>query len=75
VPWVPEGSADEVIVRDTGATTIETETDVVCAGFAESTTAAVKVAVPTAVGVPEINPVAGARLRPPGRLPEATDQV
>jgi hypothetical protein len=72
---VPEGTVDVVMARDVGATTSERETDLVCDGFAESATAAVKVAVPIAVGVPEMTPVVGARLSPAGRLPEAMDQV
>ena len=33
------------------------------------------VPIPAAVGVPEMIPVPGARLNPPGRLPELTDQA
>jgi hypothetical protein len=40
-----------------------------------SLTWTVKVLVPVAVGVPEIVPVAGLRVRPAGRLPEVMDQV
>jgi len=63
------------MVRDAGATTIEVVTDFVCTGLAESATAAVKLDVPLAVGVPETIPVAADRVRPAGRLPEVTDQV
>ena len=58
-----------------GATTRESVTDLVCAGFAESETDAVKVAAPLTVGVPEINPVLEARPSPAGRSPETIDQV
>ena len=50
-------------------------TDLVWAGEPESATAAVKFAVPLAVGVPEIRPVDVFRLSPAGRLPEMKDQV
>ncbi len=51
------------------ATTMERATDLVCAGLPASVTVAVKLKVPVAVGVPEMTPVAGARLSPAGRLP------
>lgn len=57
------------------ATTIEREVDLVCAGLPASVTIAVKFAVPVAVGVPEIRPVAGVRVSPAGRLPAVTDQA
>ncbi len=55
--------------------TSERVTDLVCAGEPASAMAAVKVAVPLAVGVPEIRPVEVFRLSPAGRLPEMKDQV
>jgi len=55
--------------------TSERVTDLVWAGEPESATAAVKVAAPLAVGVPEIRPVEVFRLTPAGRLPETKDQV
>jgi hypothetical protein len=64
-----------VIARDNGAITIDRVIDLLCAGLDESTTATVKDAVPTAVGVPEIRPVDVFRLTPAGRLPEMKDQV
>lgn len=64
-----------MIARDTGATTSDRVTDLVWAGEPASATAAVKVAVPLAVGVPEIRPVEVFRLSPAGRLPEMKDQV
>lgn len=64
-----------VITSAGGAITSETDVDVVCVGLDESATAAVKLKVPLAVGVPEIRPVLVARLRPAGRLPEVIDQV
>jgi hypothetical protein len=75
VLWVPEGSAEEAIVRAEGVITSDRVTDLVWAGEAASATAAVKVAVPLAVGVPEIRPVDVFRLRPAGSLPEMKDQV
>jgi hypothetical protein len=77
VPTVPEGSvALSVSVGGAAAaTTSERATDLVCAGLPESVTVAVKLEVPLAVGVPEIRPVAGARLRPLGRVPVVIDQV
>ena len=70
--WV-EGCLDQLAAA--GATTIERLADFVCAGFPASVTVAVKLNVPVAVGVPEIRPVLEARLSPPGRLPDVTDQV
>lgn len=58
-----------------GAMTSESVTDLVWAGEPASVTAAVKVAVPLAVGVPEIRPVDVFMLSPAGRLPETKDQV
>jgi hypothetical protein len=72
---VPEETLDVVIARDTGAMTIDSVTDLVWAGLSESVTAAVKVAVPVVVGVPEIRPVDVFRLSPAGILPETYDQV
>jgi hypothetical protein len=42
---------------------------------AESVTVTVKLEVPAVVGVPEMTPVAGAKVRPVGRVPTVTDQV
>jgi hypothetical protein len=72
---VPEGRLEVVIARPVGETTIDNVTDFVCAGLSESATDAVKLAVPLAVGVPEIRPVDVFRLRPAGRLPETKDHV
>jgi hypothetical protein len=73
---VPAGSEAEIVNAGgaAAATTIERETDFVCAGLDESVTVVVKVAVPFAVGVPEIRPVDVFRLSPAGRLPEMKDQ-
>jgi hypothetical protein len=78
VPIVPEGKLDVETVNGVGAgaaMAIERLTDRVCAGLPPSRTDTVKLLVPVAVGVPEIRPVAGARLSPAGRLPALTDQV
>ena len=40
-----------------------------------SVTCTVKLAVPVAVGVPEMVPVLDARVNPAGKLPERIDQV
>ena len=55
--------------------TIESLTDRVCAGLPASLIVTVKLLVPVAVGVPEICPVAEARLSPAGKLPAVTDQT
>jgi hypothetical protein len=75
VLWVPGGSDEDAIVRAEGATTSDRVTDLVWAGELASATATVKLAVPLAVGVPEIRPVDVFRLRPAGRFPERKDQV
>lgn len=62
------------IASGEGLTTRETATDVVCAGFDESFTEAMKLKVPLAVAFPSIRPLVF-RVRPAGRLPEASDQV
>ena len=64
-----------MIARVAGAMASDTTTDLVCAGLPPSAIVAVKLAVPIAVGVPEIIPVAEARLSPAGRLPALIDQV
>lgn len=74
-PCVPEGTAVVVIARGTGAITSDSVTVLVCAGLDESAALKVKLVVLLAVGVPEMTPVALARLRPEGRVPEVTDQV
>jgi hypothetical protein len=55
-------------------TAIDSCTESVCAGDPLSFTATVNVAVPLAVGVPEITPALESA-NPAGRLPEAIDQV
>jgi hypothetical protein len=56
------------------ATAIERPTDLVNAGVLLSVTVAVKLAVPLAVGVPEIAP-ACVSVRPAGRVPDVIDHV
>jgi hypothetical protein len=75
VPCVPDGTLDVVTVKAVGATTSESLTVWVCTGLDESTTLNVKLVVLLAVGVPEIFPVAFARLRPLGRVPAVIDHV
>ena len=53
----------------------ERVTDLVCMGLDESATLKVRLAVPAAVGVPEMVPVAAARLRPAGSVPLVMDQL
>jgi hypothetical protein len=75
---VPLGRAEELIVNcDTGvaAITIELAADWVCTGLLLSDTETVKLEVPPLVGVPEVAPVADAKLSPAGRLPDETDHL
>jgi hypothetical protein len=59
-----------------GCTVIETLVDTLCAmGELESVAVTVRVVVPEVVGVPVMEPVAGARLSPAGRDPEVMDHV
>jgi hypothetical protein len=71
---VPEGNDDAVMVNVLGETAMEVDTDLVWAGLPLSFTVAVKLKVPTAVGVPEIPPPV-ASVSPAGRLPTVIDQV
>jgi hypothetical protein len=73
VPLVPADREEVVTVRGSGATTSESATDLVCAGLDESVTVKVGLVVLLVVGVPARLPVAGARLRPLGRV--LLDQV
>jgi hypothetical protein len=57
------------------AMTSERVIDFVCAVLDESTTLKVKLALPLAVGVPEIVPVLLATLRPAGRVPLVIDHL
>ena len=54
---------------------IEVAADLAWVGSPLSVTVAVKLEVPTAVGIPEMVPVVAARFRPAGRLPELIDHV
>jgi len=75
---VPVGKLDVETVSGAGggaAMAIESLTERLCGGLPPSLTVTVKLLVPLAVGVPEIRPVAEARLSPAGRLPLLTDQV
>ena len=66
----------ETLSGDGAGAAIEIESliDWLCVGLPPSLTVTVKLPVPLAVGVPEIRPVAGARLSPAGR-PPLTDHV
>ena len=72
---VPEGSVDVVIASAVPPITIEVAADFVCTGLPLSVTVTVKFDVPLAVGVPEITPVAGARVKPVGKAPAVIDHV
>jgi len=72
---VPEVKPVVVIVSCWVVIASDRVTDFVCMGLEESATLKVRLAVPTAVGVPEIVPVAAARLRPAGSVPLVMDQV
>jgi hypothetical protein len=63
------------MTSEDGVTTIAVLADVVWAGLLLSFTAAMKVEVPLAVGVPEITPVDSARVSPAGNAPEAIDHL
>lgn len=60
-----------VVMVSGGLVTVMLRLAVVLAGVGvwESVTLTVKLVVPTAVGIPEITPVEGFRVRPAGRLP------
>jgi hypothetical protein len=64
----------EVVVTLGGGITVRLNGVLAVTEF-ESVTCRVKLLVPAAVGVPEITPVAGARDKPTGKVPEMTDQV
>lgn len=67
---------DEVVIASAGGViTMESATDLVCAGLSASVTVAVMLNIPLAVGVPETRPVDVPRLSPAGRAPEVTDQL
>jgi hypothetical protein len=75
---VPDGSVDEVITSGGGAaaaTAIEVDADAVCAGLPESVTVTEKLAVPAAVGVPEIPPDDADSESPLGNWPDVTDHL
>ena len=63
----------EVVVIEGVAPTVRLSALVAVSELA-SVTCTVKLAVPVAVGVPEIVPVLGARVSPAGKLPEMIDQ-
>jgi hypothetical protein len=63
-----------VITNCGSVTAIDSCTDAVCAGDAVSLTLTLKVALPVAVGVPDITPPLES-VKPAGRLPEANDHV
>ena len=74
-PSVAGGTVAVVMTGSFASTTIWSAWVSVAGVVAESSTPTVKSKVPEAVGVPAISPVDALRLRPPGRLPAAIDQV
>jgi hypothetical protein len=74
-PFVPEVKLVVVMMSCGIVIASDRVTDLVCTGLDESATLNVRLAVPAVVGVPEIMPVAGARLRPAGSVPFVMDQV
>ena len=74
LPFLPDPRFVEVIVSPGAATVMDSCADAVCTGDPLSFTDTVNVAVPVAVGVPEITPPLDSA-NPAGRLPEANDQV
>ena len=70
---MPEDREEVVMATGRGLTVRERATDFVCTGLDESVTVKVGLVVLLAVGVPDRIPVAGARLRPLGRV--LLDQV
>jgi hypothetical protein len=74
VPVTAEASDPEAIASD-GEIKMEVETDLLRTGLLLSTTVAVKVKVPEAVGVPATTPEEGTMKRPVGRAPEVIDQL
>ena len=74
----PSGRTYHVVPGPVGtavATTIELVADAVWTGVPLSATVAVKLNVPFAVGVPDMIPVAVAKVSPAGRAPAVTDHV
>jgi hypothetical protein len=71
---VPAGSEAEIV---SGWAVIASDrvTDFVCTGLDESATLKVRLAVPAAVGVPAMVPLAPARLSPAGSVPLVRDHV
>lgn len=74
VPVFPALRLVDVIASPDAAIVSDSCTDAVCTGDPLSLTASVKVAVPVAVGVPEILP-AFESVSPAGKLPDAIDHV
>jgi hypothetical protein len=74
LPSLPEERLVDVIARLAAAIVSDSCADAVWAGDPLSETATVKVAVPPEVAVPEMLPE-DERVRPAGRLPEASDHV
>lgn len=74
VPFLPAAKLVDVIESPEAEIVSDSCVDAVCTGDPLSLTATVKVAVPVAVGVPEILPALES-VSPAGRLPDASDHV
>ena len=74
MPMTPAGSVVVVTDKAGFTTMVKFAVAVFAVGVSESVTVTVKLAVPDAVGVPEIAPVAALRIRPAGKLPVVTVQ-
>jgi hypothetical protein len=74
LPFVPAPRLVDVIDRLAAEIVSDSCSETVCTGDPLSLTATVKVAVPVAVGVPEITP-AFESVNPAGKLPDASDHV
>jgi hypothetical protein len=75
VPAVPGCSEEEAIASGDPVDAIDNIANLVWIGELLSLTVTVKFDVPVAVGVPEITPVDGERVKPAGRAPELIDQL
>src|SRR5271165_919618 len=76
MPTVAVGKSPTVVITSGAAVTvIDRFAEAEAGGFSASLTFTVKLAVPRAVGLPEIAPVTGFRLSPAGSEPCVIDQV
>ena len=69
MPITPAGSVVVVTDKAGFTTMVKFAVAVLAVGVSESVTVTVKLAVPEAVGVPEMAPVAALSVKPAGKLP------